>query len=85
MNKFFSAAMSALISALLVWGHYDSALTSQPASAITAINWAFCGVPLVTCAISLVVMAFYNLDKIYPQIKKDLDENKFAFSVEKSN
>lgn len=85
MNKFASAAMSALISALLVWGHYDNALTAQPASAITAINLAFCGIPLLTCAISIIIMSFYKLDKIYPQIKKDLDENKFAFTSDNAN
>lgn len=78
MNKLSSAAMSAVISALLVWGNYDQALTVQPDSAITAIKYGFCGIPLITCLISVVVMAFYNLDKIYPEVKKEIEKRRTA-------
>jgi GPH family glycoside/pentoside/hexuronide:cation symporter len=76
MNKLASAAMSAVISALLVWGNYDQALAVQPDSAITAIKYGFCGIPLITCLVSVVVMAFYNLDKIYPDVKKEIEKRR---------
>lgn len=76
MNKFSSAAVSALMSALLVWGHYENGADVQPDSAIAAIEWGFYGIPLIMCVISLVLMAFYNLDKIYPEIKKVIDERR---------
>lgn len=76
MNKFSSATVSALTSALLVWGHYSASATTQPDSAITAIQLAFCGVPLILCILSLILMAFYKLDKIYPEIKKENDARR---------
>lgn len=76
MNKFSSATVSALTSALLVWGNYTASASTQSASAITAIQLAFCGVPLLLCVLSLVLMAFYKLDKIYPDIKKEIDARR---------
>lgn len=76
VNKLASAAASALVAGLLAWGNYDGSLAVQSASANTAINIAFIGIPIVCCIACLVIMVFYNLDKIYPQIKRDIDERR---------
>ena len=63
---------------LLEVSGFISGANIQPASAITMIENIFIWVPFVFAAISVVVLAFYNLDKIYPKIEADLKEGKYA-------
>lgn len=76
INKIASAVSSAAVSALLVWGAYDKTASIQGPEAVTAITVAIAGIPLVCCVLSIVVMAFYDLDKKYPQIRAELDRRK---------
>lgn len=84
-NKVSSAAASAIVSALLVWGNYDAAkLDKAMADGIsiakefpqthTAINFAFGGLALVATILSIVVLIPYDLDKKYPQIRAELNQ-----------
>ena len=85
VNKVSSAAASAIVSALLVWGNYDAAkLDKAMADGIsiakefpqthTAINFAFGGLELVATILSIVVLIPYDLDKKYPQIRAELNQ-----------
>lgn len=85
VNKVSSAAASAIVSALLVWGNYDAAkLDKAMADGIsiakefpqthTAINFAFGGLALVATILSIVVLNPYDLDKKYPQIRAELNQ-----------
>ena len=85
VNKVSSAAASAIVSALLVWGNYDAAkLDKAVAEGIsiakefpqthTAINFAFGGLALVATILSIVVLIPYDLDKKYPQIRAELNQ-----------
>lgn len=85
VNKVSSAAASAIVSALLVWGNYDAAkLDKAMADGIsiakefpqthTAINFAFGGFALVATILSIVVLIPYDLDKKYPQIRAELNQ-----------
>ena len=85
VNKVSSAAASAIVSALLVWGNYDAAkLDKAMADGIsiakefpqthTAINFAFGGLALVATILSIVVLIPYDLDKKYPQIRAELNK-----------
>ena len=85
VNKVSSAAASAIVSALLVWGNYDAAkLDKAVADGIsiakefpqthTAINFAFGGLALVATILSIVVLIPYDLDKKYPQIRAELNQ-----------
>lgn len=87
VNKVSSAAASAIVSALLVWGNYDAAkLDKAMADGIsiakefpqthTAINFAFGGLALVATILSIVVLIPYDLDKKYPQIRAELNQRK---------
>ena len=87
LNKLSSASASAIVSALLVWGAYDSdamdaalaaglSLAEEFPKAITAINFAFGGLSLVATIIAILVLIPYDLDKIYPKIRADLDERR---------
>ena len=85
VNKVSSAAASAIVSALLVWGYYDAAkLDKAMADGIsiakefpqthTSINFAFGGLALVATILSIVVLIPYDLDKKYPQIRAELNQ-----------
>ena len=87
MNKLSSAAASAIVSALLVWGNYDAAkldqaiadgvnIAQQFPQTHTAINFAFGGLSLVSTVLAVVVLLPYDLDKKYPQIRADLDKRQ---------
>lgn len=62
--------------AILEIGGFDSLNTVQPASALTAITVMYLWVPIVTNILSIITMSFYDLDKIHPQIIKELNERK---------
>lgn len=76
VNKVASAAATGIVGILLTWGAYDGMASTQAASANTAIIIAFVGVPIVCNLLSMVVMFFYDLDKNYAQIKKEIDERR---------
>lgn len=67
---------SAILGWLLVLGGYDASAAVQSASDIFAIKAGYNYIPFISCAIMLVIMAFYKLDKEYPQIIKELEERK---------
>lgn len=60
----------------LAWGNYNGALKVQSAETINAIKMLFTVVPFALFAVGLIIMLFANLDKIYPQISKDLTERR---------
>lgn len=60
----------------LAFGDYDGALATQTAYTLQTETWVFIGVPTICFAIGIVAMIFTNIDKIYPQIIKDLEERK---------
>ena len=85
VNKVSSAAASAIVSALLVWGNYDASkldkaiahgvdIATKYPQTHTAINFAFGGLALVSTVMAVVVLLPYDLDKKYPQIRADLDK-----------
>lgn len=54
----------------------------QTAGAQTAITSMYIWVPIIMNIASIITMAFYDLDKIYPQIVKELAERKVAMNRE---
>lgn len=77
-GKIASALASAIISGLLVWGAYDASASVQTDSALMAIRFGFAGISVVATAISILLMCFYDLDKNYAKIKKELDTRRAA-------
>ncbi len=87
-SKLSSALASATVSALLVWGAYDSAVLdkiltsggsvhdialSHP-STVMSIKLAFAGVSVITTILTILVMIPYDLDKKYATIRSELDK-----------
>ncbi|GHU92638.1 hypothetical protein FACS189479_02220 [Spirochaetia bacterium] len=59
---------------------YDGAAAIQPAAALSSITALFSIIPAVLCAILLIMMRFYDLDKKLPQIREELAAGKNAVS-----
>ena len=54
---------------------YDGTLTVQSESAMTAIDTCFNTIPTILCLVmTLLMVFFYNMDKILPTVKKELAE-----------
>lgn len=53
-------------------GYISGADGAQPDSALVAIEFLFVYLPIIFMAILVLLLAFYKLDKLYPQIMKDL-------------
>jgi GPH family glycoside/pentoside/hexuronide:cation symporter len=87
VNKVASASASAIISALLVWGAYDSKALDAVVAAgqkvadvypktATAINFAFGGLSVISTIICIFILIPYDLDKRYPEIRAELDRRQ---------
>lgn len=71
VQKMGIALAGVLCSQILKAGGYV-ANSAADERVLMAIKIMFCGVPFIIAAGIIVLMTFYNLDKIYPQIEKEL-------------
>lgn len=69
-------------SAMVGWGlelsRYNGQLQTQGSQTLTAIKIMFIVIPMAITFLSVVFLGFSNIDKIYPQIEKDLAAKKEA-------
>lgn len=75
-TKVGSGIGSALLGWILAAFGFVSHSEIQPASAITGIRVIFLYVPLIVFALMFICLLFYNLDKEYDGIIKDLADRK---------
>ena len=74
-TKIGSGVTSAALTGLLSYAGYVSSasgLITQPQSAIDMIVSLYMYGPILVWIVLIIVLLAYNLDKIYPQIMKDL-------------
>ena len=67
---------------ILSIGHYDGSIDVQAQSALNAEIALMIGVPLVLALIQIILLLFWNMEKIRPQIMKELEirrEGKVAY------
>ena len=76
IGKVGMAVASSIGAALLQFGGFDANLTVQTTTAQHYITAMYIWVPIVTNIATIITMLFYDLDKIYPQIIKELDERR---------
>ena len=76
IGKLGMAIASSLGAALLAFGGFDADLAVQTVTAQNYITAMYIWVPIVMNVASMITMSFYNLDKIYPNIIKELDERR---------
>lgn len=72
IGKVAMAAAGAVSGWMLTLSHYVPNQT-QTETALLAIRLNYLFIPFGMIVISMVVMSFYNLDKIYPQIRREID------------
>ena len=77
-NKLGSGLGSALIGLALSAAGYDGLQAVQTASAVSCIRVVFVVLPLVLYVLLLVLMYFYKLDSLLPQIREELDHKNIA-------
>ena len=73
LGKVAQAIAGGISGALLAWGAYQGGATAQSSNAVLAIKSMYLYIPMLLLVCSIVTMLFYNLDKIYPEIKAELD------------
>ena len=67
---------SAIVGWGLAWAAYDGTLGAQAAATISGIKTVFTIVPVILIIAGAIALFFCNLDKIYPQIAKGLEEKR---------
>ena len=73
LGKVAQAIAGGISGALLAWGAYQGGASAQSSNAVLAIKSMYLYIPMLLLVCSIVTMLFYNLDKIYPEIKAELD------------
>ncbi|MDG0062019.1 glycoside-pentoside-hexuronide (GPH):cation symporter [Priestia sp. P5] len=73
IGKIAMAGAGAISGWLLTHGHYVPNRT-QTNSALFAIKLNYLIIPAGMVVISMIIMCFYNLDKIYPKIRAEIDK-----------
>lgn len=76
IGKVGMAVASSVGAALLAAGGFDEYAAVQTVKAQNFITMMYIWVPVVMNIGSIVTMAFYKLDKIYPDIRKSLEERR---------
>lgn len=74
-TKVGSGLTSAILTGLLSYAGYVSSTSAsavQPQSAIDMIVSLYMYGPIIVCLITIAVLSVYKLDKMYPQIMRDL-------------
>ncbi|MBT2755785.1 MFS transporter [Mesobacillus foraminis] len=77
LGKVTMAVAGALFGLMLEWGHYVPNET-QTTEALFAIKLGYLIIPAVLVVISMIIMSFYNLDKIYPKIRAEINARNAA-------
>lgn len=83
IGKVGMAIASSVGAALLAAGGFDPDITVQTSSARTAIVSMYIWVPIIMNVASAITMAFYDLDRKYADIVKELDERRAKLTAEK--
>ncbi|NFD77092.1 MFS transporter [Clostridium botulinum] len=67
---------TAIVGWLLAFSNYNGSSKIQTDTAINAINILFIWLPMILSGVQIILLKFYKLDKIYPNIISDLEKRK---------
>ncbi|MFV3010516.1 MFS transporter [Clostridium botulinum] len=67
---------TAIVGWLLAFSNYNGSSKVQTDTAINAINILFIWLPMILSGVQIILLKFYKLDKIYPNIISDLEKRK---------
>lgn len=65
-----------MIGLMMKLGDYNPQNALQLDGAIFSIKFTFALAPMISCIVAAIIMLFYDLEKIFPQIQKELDERR---------
>lgn len=82
VTKVAGGLSSALIGFLMDSSAYDATKAIQSETAVRAINLCYTLIPVICVVIALVLLSFYKLDKIFPQIQNDLTARRGSMNYE---
>ena len=80
--KIANSIVQMITTAILNAGGYNGAAEVQTASAVNAIEFCYVWIPVILFVIVFIINGFYKLDKIYPQIRADLNNKRDAMATE---
>jgi glycoside/pentoside/hexuronide:cation symporter, GPH family len=80
LTKVAWASSSAISGWMLTAAHYMPNHPQQ-ASALWVIKLSYLIIPAGLAIVSMIIMSFYDLDKIYPKIRKEIDERNQAHII----
>lgn len=75
-TKVANGLAAVVVGWLLEIGQYDGAAAIQSQRAINALTTCWIWLPLFFAGVATVLLFFYNLDKIYPEIQKELEQRR---------
>lgn len=85
-TKLGNALGAALVARVLAWGGYVSGAAEQSASAIRSIGIAFIYMPMIfSTGLAIMFLLIGRVEKIAPQIREDLRNNKLADGTTRIN
>lgn len=74
--KIANSLVQMITTGILNAGGYNGKAATQSASAVHAIEFCYVGIPIILLVFVFIINAFYHLDKMYPQIRADLDQKR---------
>lgn len=74
--KIANSLVQMITTGILNAGGYDGKAATQSASAVHAIEFCYVGIPIILLVVVFIINAFYRLDRIYPQIRADLEKKR---------
>jgi GPH family glycoside/pentoside/hexuronide:cation symporter len=77
-NQVGIAISSGLIGLIMMAVGYDGTLAAQSDASSTAIVWLYSLIPAAFCLVCLLILRMYNLEKMLPDINRDLTEKHNA-------
>jgi GPH family glycoside/pentoside/hexuronide:cation symporter len=83
-NKVGAGLGAAILGWLLGGANYEASTAVQNTEALGSIRFMFIYLPILMNAAVIVIIIFYTLDKLLPQIRTELEERRaglFTFSA----
>ncbi len=77
---FVTKVSAGFAGAIIGWvnemGGYDANIAVQSENAVMGLKVCFSYLPLIFCVLGIILMLFYDLDKIFPQVQSDLQKRR---------
>lgn len=76
VTKISAGLAGAAIGWINATAEYNASAAVQSAKAVIGLKISYSYLPLAFCVLGIILMLFYDLDKIFPQIQADLEKRR---------